>query len=364
MADGKKRLVSVDALKGLAILVIVFYHLLAPCAVKTVLTHVGAPLLILFFFASGYFYKPGRRTIGENICARAKGTMIPFVKYGLLFWFVGSVWMVIAGEETVMEALWCLRNFFGGCIWNRVIQNWFGWNYHHLGKNYPFLADFWFLPALLLSSILFFLFADRVLSSWKKTCACAGILLAATGVMLALKVDLPYNLQLIPFWSAFILFGALAGRIRLIENPPVSGAKGWGIGILSLSAGIAICMLEEPCVNLFRGSFGNDEIAGMLLLTADTLLIIFGLCLIFGLAEGAGFRMKELAWLGSHSLIFYLGHMFIAWILCNLTGFSTRYPETADAGLLLKSLLLTLGCLALCALYAAGADKFKARRNL
>lgn len=362
MANEKKRLSSVDMLKGLAILGIVFYHLLAPCFAKTVLNHVTEALLILFFFCSGYFYKPGKRTLGENIKTRAKATLIPFFQYALLFWFVGTVWYLIIGKETFMEGIWCLRNFFGGCIWNRVIQGWFGWEYHNLGKNYLFLADFWFLLALLFSSILFFLFADKVLDSWKKSCACAVLLFAATGIMVACGVNLPYNLHLIPFWTAFMLLGALAGQMKMIEEPPVSGAKGWGIAILSLAAGVAVCMLKEPSINLYRGSFGGNEAVQMLLCIAGTLLVIFGLAMICRLAEGAGARVKELAWLGSHSLTVYLWHMFFAWIISMITGFSTRYPEEVDAGLVAKSLLLTLVCLGLAVLLAIAQDKIKARR--
>ena len=363
MSEGKKRLATVDALKGLAILCIVSYHLLAPCAVKTLTMQAGETMLMLFFFCSGYFYKPGKRTIGENIRNRLKATMIPFVGYALLFWLIGSVWMVAAGTESMMEAIWCLRNFFGGCIWNRVIQGWFGWEYHNLGSRYPFLADFWFLLALLLASMLFFLIADRVLSSRGKTLASAAVLLAVTGVLQALHVDLPYNLQLIPFWTVFLLLGAMAGQMKLIENPPLTGAKGWVAGILSLAAGIAICMAKEPCINVFRGSFGGNEVVQMLLCTAASLLVIFGLAMICRLAEEAGVRMKELAWLGSHSMTMYIWHMFLAWIMCNITGFSMRYPATADAGLVLKSVLLTAVCLLLCILLAIAEERLKARRK-
>ena len=363
MTQAKKRLATVDVMKGLAILFVVFYHLLAPCGVKTVVDHLTEIMLILFFFTSGYFYKPGKRTIGENIRNRASATMVPFLFYGVLFWLIGSIWHVLAKTETVMEALWCLRNFFGGCIWNRVIQNWFGWEYHSLGKLYPFLADFWFLIALLLSSILFFLFADRVLASRKKTLACAVLLFAATGIMKALNVDLPYNMQLVPFWTAFILLGAMAGQMKLIENPPVTGAKGWGVSLLSLAAGVTVCMLKEPNVNMFRGSFGGNEVVSMLLCITASVLVIFGLAMAFRLAEGAGVRMKELAWVGSHSLTFYLWHMFFAWIICNITGFSTRYPAEPEAGLVAKSLLLAFACMGLCTLCAIIEDRLKARKK-
>ena len=85
MADGKRRLQYVDMMKGLAILAVVFFHLTAPCGFKSVLEHITECFVIGFFFFSGYFYKVGKRTIGEEIKIRFKGTMVPFIKYSLIF---------------------------------------------------------------------------------------------------------------------------------------------------------------------------------------------------------------------------------------------------------------------------------------
>lgn len=363
MSAEKKRLFTVDALKGLAILVVVTYHLIAPSPFRKVLNHFVEIVLILFFITSGYFYRPGKRTLGESIATRAKATMIPFLSYSLAFWAIGTVCLLIAKTETFMEAIWCLRNFFGGCIWNRVIQGWFGWEYHKLGSNYMFLADFWFLIALLLSSILFFLIADKVLDSWKKSAVCVVLLFAASGVMKALQVDLPYNIQLIPFWSAFILLGAMAGQHKLIENPPVTGAAGWITGVVLLAGGIAVSLLKEPSTNLFRGSFGENEPVQMLLIIAETVLAVSGLTLLFRLAENAGLRMKEFAWLGVHSLIIFLGHVFVAWIISGITGFSLKYKEPVEAGVVAGSVWVCLGSLTVTVLWALLLDRIKKARE-
>ena len=111
----------VDMVKGIAVLWVVFYHLLAPCAFKSVLDHLCDAMLLSFFFYSGYFYRPGRRAFGENVKSRARALLVPFFKYSLFFWAVGSIQLVISGSETIPEALFCLRNFYVGCIWNRVI---------------------------------------------------------------------------------------------------------------------------------------------------------------------------------------------------------------------------------------------------
>ena len=118
----QKRLNYVDMVKGIAVVWIVIFHLIVPGTIKNAVTHLADSMLLAFFFYSGYFHKPGKRSIGENIRIRAKATLIPFFKYSVFFWVIGSAWLLYTKNETVTEALCCLRNFFAGCIWNRVIQ--------------------------------------------------------------------------------------------------------------------------------------------------------------------------------------------------------------------------------------------------
>ncbi|MBQ3425431.1 MAG: acyltransferase family protein [Clostridia bacterium] len=361
--ESSKRLNYVDMVKGIAVLWVVFYHLLAPCAFKSVLDHLCDAILLSFFFYSGYFYRPGRRAFGENVKSRARALLVPFFKYSLFFWAVGSIQLVISGSETIPEALFCLRNFYVGCIWNRVIQGWFNLQYYKLGSRYFYLADFWFLLALFFASIPFFLIADRVLSSRKKTIGTALALLAVTGAFRHFVVSLPYNLQLIPFWTAIMLLGALTGQEALFEKPVFNGAKGWMLSPLLLAAGAASSMFKAPCLNLFRGSFGEPEVANMLLCVLSSLLFIPGLTGLCAQVERAGGRTKELCWLGSHSLLIYIYHMFLAWILCQITGFSITYEAPGSVGVMAGSVLLALACIALVILrYVAGERIAEKRR--
>ena len=313
----------------------------------------------IFFFFSGFFYRPGKRTLWENIKNRLKATMAPFLRFSMAFWIVGSVYLIIAGQETVMEALWCLRNFFGGCIWNRVVQGWFGWEYHSLGSRYMYLADFWFLLALMLSSLLFFPVADAVLPSRAKTGAAVVLLFAVTGVLRAFAVSLPYNLQLIPFWTAFMLLGAWAGKEKVFDRVAGSGAKGWVLSLLTLGAGVTVSMLHTPVANLYRGTFADNEVVSMLLCICASVFITFGLTSLCRLVEQAGVRVQELSWLGSNSLIVYLYHMFFAWIISTVTGFSLKYPADAGTDVVLLSLALALACLGLCILRVLIENKLK-----
>ena len=344
----EKRLSFADMLKGVAILGVVFYHLIAPGAFKTLWTHTGDALMIMFFFISGYFHKSGKRPFGEDVKRRCKAMMVPFFKYSLLFWAIGTIQQLIAKTETFLDAVCCLRNFYAGCIWNRVIQNWFSWDYHSLGKRYPFLADFWFLIAMMLASILFYLIVDRLIKSRFRTALGFLGLLFTTALLCLLHVDLPYNIHMVPFWTAFMLLGAFAGSRSLFENPPIPMKARWISSVVCLAGGIALSLIKDPLTNLFRGSFQGDPLDDISMCIVTALLLIWGLGEFFVLIEQAGVRTKELSWVGSHSMVFYIYHMFFAWIFCVITGFSTSYKEPISAGTVWMSILLTAFSLTFC----------------
>lgn len=356
MSQAVKRLQFVDMVKGIAIIHVVFFHLLAASPVKSYFNHTIEIILVTFFFFSGYFHKPGKKSLGENLKSRAKALLVPFFKYSLFFWAVGTIYLVASGSAPVAETFYCLRNFYGGCIWNRTIQNWFQWDYYQLGKRYLFLADFWFLLTMLFASIVFFLIVDHVIKSKAKTIVVSAVLFALTGVLRAFAIDLPYNFQLVPFWAAFMLLGAFAGYYHLFDSEKLTGAKEWVLSILTLAAGITISLLQPENLNMFRGTFPENEIVNMLLCIAASLLAIWGLGVLCKKIEQTGVRIHELAWLGSHSLLIYLYHMFFFWILCTILGIPTQYPEDPSTTVILQSVLITVTVLALCILRYVFAD--------
>lgn len=364
MPAEKSRIQFVDAVKGISIIWLILYHLIAPSGFKNVLTQLEELFLIVFFFYSGYFYSPGKRTLSENLKNRTKSVLVPFFKYSLCFWLVGTIYLVATKSEPLKEAFLCLRNFFAGCIWNRTIQNWFGWEYYSLGKRYFFLADFWFLLAMLFASILFFLIIDRVIKNRVTMLITVIVLFALTGVCQYFSLSLPYNIQLVPFWTAFMIIGAYAGQKDLSQLPKLSKGASWILSVILVAGGIVIAMLKSPSTHLYRGSFGENEVLSMLLCIVAALLFCWGIGMLFALIEKSGVRLKEIAWLGSHSLYLYIFHMFFAWIVCVLTGFSVMYEKTVDSSVLAGSFIVSAISIALCILTGLLSDKLKAKKKV
>ena len=334
----KKRVKYVDMVKGLAIVGIAVYHIIAPGVLKSILSGMSCVLFFAFFLFSGYFYQPGKTSIKNGIAARAKSLLVPFFTYSVSFWFVGSAVLILKGKETVMDALCCIRNFFAGSIWNRVIQDWFGWEYHSLGKNYPFLADFWFLPAMFIASILFILLVEKLSKSLIPQIVTVAALLTVTGVLRAFGISLPYNLQMIPYWTAIILLGQIARNVNIFDK--LSGAAAWVTGIVSAVVPIGIAAYFTLGAKMFRGEF-----------------------LVCKQIEDSGVKVDKPAYLGSHSIYLYMYHVFIAWAIGMMTGFSIRYdPKNVTGEQLAVSLLLAVVSITVSILIGICADKIKSKK--
>ena len=333
----RKRLQYVDAIKGIAVIWIVFYHLLTLTPFKAdIINPLMELFLILFFFFSGYFYRNQGPNTWERIWKRTKSCLIPFFVYSLIFWAIGTIYLVITNQAPFIETLGCLRNFYGGLIWNRDIQNLFQWDYYHLGKRYPFLADFWFLLALFFSSTIFFLLAKFVFKKIPLSLISILVLFALTGICVGFKFSLPYNLHMVPFWTAFMVLGAFIGKHKLIELPALKRAPKYIIGGVLFAIGVVIALLKTASLNLYRGSFGGDhEVISMLLCLAATIPFIMGIGMLLHQGEQDGLRLNEIGWVGSHSLIFYLFHMFYAWLISIIFNFSLFAVDAWWLGLIL-----------------------------
>ena len=208
---------------------------------------------------------------------------------------------------------------------------------------------------MLFASLIFFLIADRALRSVSGMILSVLSLFAVTGLCLRFAVSLPYNIQVAPYWAAFMLLGAFAASKKLTELPSLSDGAKWTLAVLLIGIGAVIAFLKVPSLNQFRGSFGGDE----LLSIAAAVPFVLGIGSLFYLIESKGLRIEKLAWLGSHSLIIYLFHVFCAWIICAVTGFSIFYKKSVSAEVLLGSILLSVCCLVLCILLGILEDKVK-----
>lgn len=362
MATTDKRIGYVDSTKGILMIMIMLYHIIAACPLKAFLSGLGGPALCTFFILSGYFFRSGEKSFGENVKRRVKTLLVPFLIYSLVLFAIGAVIHLAKGDQTLQEVFWCFRNYFGGCIWNRSIQNVFGWEYHNLGKNYMFLADYWFFLSLFMGQVLFLLIERFALKSPIRGAISAVLLAAATGILLELNISLPYNLQMAPMYALLILGGAWAGKTDFPERLRLKQVWQWIISALLI---VIVCILfgalmEPFSTQIFRGTLGENAIPKMLILIVCSFAFGFSLLNILCLLENRGFKMKVTIWIGKHSLQFFALHTFFMWLIAQAINYPLFNTEGSDPNTLIAiSLLMFLISVGLCVLYCVISDRIK-----
>lgn len=346
MEADNKRLQYIDAIKGISMIMIVLCHLLAPCIGRVILMHLECIFLACLFFFAGFSYRTGGMPASEKIRIKSAALFRPFLIYSLALWLIASVFLVAAGNGSVKAAFMCLRNYLAGGLWNPVLMSLFHLKSYSLERDYYILTDLWIFPAMIFACVLFYLIADRVLRSFRNTLIAAAVLFLVTAVLCGFGVSLPYNLQIAPYWAAFMLTGALAGRRRLFER--IRKEEKWVPGIVSLGLGISVAMIKQPSADLYRGSFGGNEVLSMLLCIAAALPAIWGLGQLCSLAEERGSGHAGLKWMGQNYLNVFAVHRSIAWLIGLITGISFIYDKSVSGSDIAKSLLISIAVLVLC----------------
>lgn len=87
---------------------------------------------------------------------------------------------------------------------------------------------------------LFILLVEKVSRSVVSQIITIVVLLAATGALRFFGISLPYNLQLIPYWTAIILLGQIGRTIKIFDK--LSGVAAWVTGIVTSVVSIG-CMI-------------------------------------------------------------------------------------------------------------------------
>lgn len=191
-----------DAARGLALLLVMISH-----------AHGLSSFLIfyyiqVFFIISGYIYKPGR-SYGETIKKKAKRLLIPYFGYSALLW---CFYAVIRRDGAAMK-----QSLFG------VFYSRFCLYKTAEGAENVYLLDIangamWYLTAFFVTSLLFYLIAEKCLSDIKITVVVSMALLAVTMLLNELPILLPWSIDIAGIATVLMLIGAWMRKKEFFEK--------------------------------------------------------------------------------------------------------------------------------------------------
>ena len=117
----------------------------------------------------------------------------------------------------------------------------------------------------------------------------------------------------------------------------------WILGVIAAAGSTAVAVYFGYGTKLFRGTIEEPQVLIMLLLFVNGFFCIWGVSMVCKQIEDKGVNISKIAFLGSHSIYLYMYHVFVAWVICCITGFSMRYdPKTMTALTFERSLLLAI----------------------
>lgn len=199
--------------KAICIMAVVVWHSRPPQSLGIFTMFFAVPL---FFFTSGYFYKPSKtiKELRTFYIKRIKGLYIPFVKWSLVFLVLHNVCFHLNlyngqyGFRGATSELYTWTDFAKKAF-NIIFR---------LTDNEQLLGAFWFIRALFIASLMVATI-QFIFSKWKITNRYVMFLVLLIGsyVTVHFDINLPWigSLGLILFSAMFYVFGFC---YRKIEN--------------------------------------------------------------------------------------------------------------------------------------------------
>lgn len=184
MENSKKRLKSVDLAKGLGIICVALYHCVditkGPQGMTIFYTLVGlfGALMGVFFFLSGYFYKPGKSYF-ENVRHRIKNLVIPLIVMMLVVCVVGffAEWILVSRPSAITYAKHFVKRLFDTDSF--LPYGTFG---NDTASIYTFLTPSWFIVRLFFCDLIFYAVVDFCIKNFKNLIAGIAVLLSVTAL--------------------------------------------------------------------------------------------------------------------------------------------------------------------------------------
>ena len=289
--DGKARLAYVDVAKGMMILAVVLSH--AWFANSDILGDWLPFSMPVFFFLSGFTYRPGR-SYGANLGRRVVSLLFPYFIFCAICNLFFPVYAGLVKRISLMSYSFLPSK---GALWLAVLKA--------DALNMLMSTPMWFLASLFTASILFFGLVDRTRDCLWKTLVSAAVLVgAAIGIELIKKGTLPWYVDLAPYAAALMLLGAYCGGKKLYGK----------LNALWIIVGLALLAGAEVLNRVFPGSARTSIVqyieggAWYGVLTAFVIAVAgcIGTLCVARLADLVPGLNRVFRWLGRNSL----------WILC------------------------------------------------
>lgn len=362
----KARLAELDMIKGLAIILVMLRRISElsgfTYAISPIFGTLTECLMVLFFIASGYVYKP-KQSVLASLKHKVKTLLVP------LFWALVLItalyftsWVLKDGASLSWFFKESLDNWVGFANFNLIEQN-----VTPNELNYGVVA-FWFIYELFAAFCLFVpLFA---LVSSKSLSAKLALFCVLLGLCVLCVIydpqgtikrtygsPVPYAFVIINIFgfSALLMLGAILKELSAFDLS--TQKRGFRLFFALLSFVILALILSDysPSGYAFQyGRWGQYGAISVIITTLGGLALSYFLLFCAYYLKNLEFAKNFFLFFGKNTLDFFLWHIFVAETICYIGGFwHPVYHETYDVNNFsyLAWVLTVLLSISLCACY-------------
>ena len=318
-----------DIAKGMMIIGVIFFH----CYLMTFENHTESLqnfnillalfpfILCVFFFYSGYNYKPNNRTYLQNVAKRAKQLLIPMV-----FAFLISAVLISAMElafhyNEAVPTLHAIGNslLYGLMSEPTAIMIGFPQEGGFIFELALSLGLLWFILALFSASLIFFLLVKYTNKRLSVLISIVAILLIAAFCMGEfIGTYLPYAVESYPIAAALMLVASYLKQHNFLDRP-MDNKKGVAILIINsliaegLIVGTTLFLhykVGSMTAGILPGGMFDSALGGFdaFISFAFGVLGVYFIHTLSRFIELIPVVSKGLAWIGKRSAVFYLFH--------------------------------------------------------
>lgn len=313
----KNRMVAQDIAKGLAVIVVLWFHAAARLSSFTLYPLIPFAYVMAFYFIiSGYNYKSGRRSIGQSIWLRFKQLLIPLLIYCVLSTIVTLCVSLPNGYSFKQNMYGFLSSLFMDPTLKALrIDVAFG--VENAFRYAPSSIASWFVWYMFFGYCLFYCVADFILEKSYRFFISIPALVGLTVLLVWLLdgVNVPFNIHYTPLVVAFLLTGSYFKKTMVFEENKIPLV--WNIVIcVILAAACTTTYLLKVNVNgsvktgigRFAGgtaimALGIVEIPITFALGVACTYYFINFCRLLAKVK---FLQKPLSFLGENSLGIYL----------------------------------------------------------
>ena len=322
----KNRSRIADIVKGMAILSVIFFHLVyreKDGLVDLVVREAIYLAIPLFFLISGYFYIYQKRTVIESIKHRVKNLLLPAVITMAVFLLVGLVYFHFVYDYTFDKWIGDVMFIY---LRPELVRH-FTMRWGDGGQLFFNLSPVWFIWTMFISSLIFFPAAEIAF----KNVSCyiiTFLVLFITGSALYLMFPpMPWSITLTPLYASIMLLGA---GIRHVQVLDVLRIPVWARFLTTIGCVAAHVAIFRFCGSddIYSGNIGSHGFLGCVLFIVETIIGAYAMFNIADLFDHAGIVGIAFGWIGMHSFDLMMFHCFFGGIVADLLR-TTNKPGPA-----------------------------------